>query len=204
MLAAVSARLARAAPCVMLPASAMWRNRSRSTSSNRISSLLQYRSHTSSLWNTPSRLLKIAFARNGCRAIGTMMAGVRTIPSGEPASRGLLAMVLGAMATGIALGVAGFGARQCLAGATVAFAMTGWASNALTEVTTGLAFFALAALGHVAPPGVIFTGFASSAFWLVLGGMVVAQAMTLSLIHISEPTRLGMISYAVFCLKKKK
>src|SRR5450756_2790294 len=27
---------------------------------------------------------------------------------------------------------------------------------------------------------------------------------SLSLIHISEPTRLGMISYAVFCLKKKK
>src|SRR5450756_308569 len=26
----------------------------------------------------------------------------------------------------------------------------------------------------------------------------------LSLIHISEPTRLGMISYAVFCLKKNK
>jgi len=26
----------------------------------------------------------------------------------------------------------------------------------------------------------------------------------LSLIHISEPTRLGMISYAVFCLKKKE
>src|SRR5450756_2595440 len=26
---------------------------------------------------------------------------------------------------------------------------------------------------------------------------------TLSLIHISEPTRLGMISYAVFCLKTK-
>src|SRR5450756_2751222 len=29
------------------------------------------------------------------------------------------------------------------------------------------------------------------------------QVVTLSLIHISEPTRLGMISYAVFCLKKK-
>eukprot|EP00825_Cyclidium_porcatum_P006429 TRINITY_DN13195_c0_g1_i3.p3 TRINITY_DN13195_c0_g1~~TRINITY_DN13195_c0_g1_i3.p3 ORF type:complete len:102 (-),score=2.01 TRINITY_DN13195_c0_g1_i3:64-369(-) len=28
--------------------------------------------------------------------------------------------------------------------------------------------------------------------------------LQLSLIHISEPTRLGMISYAVFCLKKKK
>src|SRR5450756_2718555 len=28
-----------------------------------------------------------------------------------------------------------------------------------------------------------------------------ARSPTLSLIHISEPTRLGMISYAVFCLK---
>src|SRR5665648_1099834 len=31
-----------------------------------------------------------------------------------------------------------------------------------------------------------------------------APGTLLSLIHISEPTRLGMISYAVFCLKKKK
>ena len=31
-----------------------------------------------------------------------------------------------------------------------------------------------------------------------------ATVRGLSLIHISEPTRLGMISYAVFCLKKKK
>src|SRR5450756_2952004 len=33
---------------------------------------------------------------------------------------------------------------------------------------------------------------------------LLAVAHLLSLIHISEPTRLGMISYAVFCLKKKK
>ena len=32
----------------------------------------------------------------------------------------------------------------------------------------------------------------------------VLLVLMLSLIHISEPTRLGMISYAVFCLKKKK
>ena len=32
----------------------------------------------------------------------------------------------------------------------------------------------------------------------------IAQATALSLIHISEPTRLALISYAVFCLKKKK
>src|SRR5450756_3028830 len=33
---------------------------------------------------------------------------------------------------------------------------------------------------------------------------VLAPGQNLSLIHISEPTRLGMISYAVFCLKKKQ
>src|SRR5450756_2822578 len=33
--------------------------------------------------------------------------------------------------------------------------------------------------------------------------LVMRTFFGLSLIHISEPTRLGMISYAVFCLKKK-
>src|SRR5450756_10018 len=37
----------------------------------------------------------------------------------------------------------------------------------------------------------------------LIDGMI-NDALWLSLIHISEPTRLGMISYAVFCLKKKK
>ena len=32
----------------------------------------------------------------------------------------------------------------------------------------------------------------------------IEEALTLSLIHISEPTRQEAISYAVFCLKKKK
>src|SRR5450756_2327788 len=35
-------------------------------------------------------------------------------------------------------------------------------------------------------------------------GLPAEECVFLSLIHISEPTRLGMISYAVFCLKKKK
>src|SRR5450756_1360293 len=37
----------------------------------------------------------------------------------------------------------------------------------------------------------------------VAGRYLVVAGQRLSLIHISEPTRLGMISYAVFCLKKK-
>ena len=37
-----------------------------------------------------------------------------------------------------------------------------------------------------------------------LGRKVALKVLLLSLIHISEPTRLLSISYAVFCLKKKK
>ena len=36
-----------------------------------------------------------------------------------------------------------------------------------------------------------------------VGADLLDPSLHLSLIHISEPTRLGMISYAVFCLKKK-
>ena len=39
---------------------------------------------------------------------------------------------------------------------------------------------------------------------LALQDQKYSKTTELSLIHISEPTRLGMISYAVFCLKKKK
>src|SRR5428012_13851 len=35
------------------------------------------------------------------------------------------------------------------------------------------------------------------------GASAASGVSVLSLIHISEPTRLGMISYAVFCLKQK-
>src|SRR5450756_2801002 len=45
-----------------------------------------------------------------------------------------------------------------------------------------------------------------ASYILIYFGFLFDKAYTLqrlSLIHISEPTRLGMISYAVFCLKKK-
>src|SRR5450756_2840934 len=48
-------------------------------------------------------------------------------------------------------------------------------------------------------------GFAVTVTVLPAGyDFVCGSMLNLSLIHISEPTRLGMISYAVFCLKKKK
>src|SRR5450759_2926246 len=42
-----------------------------------------------------------------------------------------------------------------------------------------------------------------NSFCLIFKQLLTARPLYLSLIHISEPTRLGMISYAVFCLKKK-
>ena len=46
----------------------------------------------------------------------------------------------------------------------------------------------------------------ADAITIKLQGVEIARPLThdLSLIHISEPTRLLSISYAVFCLKKKK
>jgi anion transporter len=79
---------------------------------------------------------------------------------------------------GVLIAQFGFSPRQALACAIAAFAMACWASGALAEMTTGLTFFAIAALGRVAEPKIIFVGFTSSSFWLVLGGMIVAQAMT--------------------------
>lgn len=89
-----------------------------------------------------------------------------------------VALGSGAVTVGILLLRAGFQPRQAVAGAAITFAMACWASNALPEMTTGLVFFALATVGGIAEPKSVFVGFASSAFWLVLGGMIVAQAMT--------------------------
>jgi di/tricarboxylate transporter len=55
-----------------------------------------------------------------------------------------------------------------------------WASGLIAEIITAMLFFAGAMLFHLAPPATVFSGFASSAFWLVLSGMVVGLAMTRS------------------------
>lgn len=53
-----------------------------------------------------------------------------------------------------------------------------WATVLLPEIVTALAFFGLAMLLRLGSAGTVFSGFSSSAFWLVLSGMVVGQGMT--------------------------
>ncbi len=52
-----------------------------------------------------------------------------------------------------------------------------WASGTLPEFLVALLFFAGAAILRVAPPEVIFSGFLSAAFWLVLSGFVIGAAI---------------------------
>jgi di/tricarboxylate transporter len=47
-----------------------------------------------------------------------------------------------------------------------------WATGFVAEYLTALIFFTGAVLFKIAPPNVIFSGFSSGAFWLILGGMI--------------------------------
>jgi len=52
-----------------------------------------------------------------------------------------------------------------------------WASARLPEYLTALLFFSAATLLNIVPTSTIFSGFASSAFWLVLSGFVLGAAI---------------------------
>ncbi|SFV13456.1 Di-and tricarboxylate transporter [Methylobacterium sp. 174MFSha1.1] len=60
-----------------------------------------------------------------------------------------------------------------LAAATIGL----WAFALLPEFLTALLFFAAATTLRLAPPEVVFSGFSSSAFWLVLSGFVIGTAI---------------------------
>lgn len=71
----------------------------------------------------------------------------------------------------------GLGPKAAAAAAVSVVAMGLWATAALPEVVATLLFFALIMLIGAVPPATLFSGFASPAFWLVLGGMVIGAAI---------------------------
>lgn len=52
-----------------------------------------------------------------------------------------------------------------------------WATGVIPEMVTAVAFFLLCVLLGVAPPGTIFSGFASTAFWLAFGGLLIGMSV---------------------------
>ncbi len=53
-----------------------------------------------------------------------------------------------------------------------------WATSIIPEHITALLFFLFAMLFSISPPDVVFAGFASTAVWLVFGGLVIGVAIT--------------------------
>jgi di/tricarboxylate transporter len=52
-----------------------------------------------------------------------------------------------------------------------------WALGSLPEHIVALVFFLLAMVLVIAPANVVFSGFASGTLWLVLGGLIIAEAV---------------------------
>lgn len=72
---------------------------------------------------------------------------------------------------------AGVSSNVMHTGALLVLVMGLWAIGTLPEYLTALIFFSLAVLLDIASPAVIFSGFASGTLWLVLGGLVIAEAV---------------------------
>ncbi len=89
------------------------------------------------------------------------------------AGMALFASVLLALAPGL-MGVDPATGR---AAAVIVGALALWATGVVPEPVTAIAFFLACVLMGVAAPEVAFSGFASSAFWLVFGGLLIGMAV---------------------------
>jgi len=74
----------------------------------------------------------------------------------------------------------GVAADTMHAAALVVFTVGLWAIGRLPEHVVALLFFLLAMVLAVAPAQVVFSGFASATLWLVLGGLIMAEAVNRS------------------------
>lgn len=68
-----------------------------------------------------------------------------------------------------------------------------WATGAMPEHITALAFFTIAMLLAVAPAPVVFAGFSSAALWLIFGGLVVGVAVRSTGLGERTATRLAAL-----------
>ena len=98
--------------------------------------------------------------------------------SGSVSSTSILAWfgLAGAVVIGV-LDPLGLGPTVAPVAGLVAGTITLFATGAVAEHLTALLFFAFAMVFSIAPADLVFTGFASKAFWLVVSGMVIGLAI---------------------------
>jgi anion transporter len=89
----------------------------------------------------------------------------------------LLALGLTAAAIYVMPAPASMSASMMHVGAVAFLTMALLATGLLSEYVTALLFFLVATLLAIAPAPIVFSGFASSTLWLVLGGLIVAEAV---------------------------
>jgi di/tricarboxylate transporter len=87
------------------------------------------------------------------------------------------AVAIGAMIVASGSALLGFTPGLWQAGLICVATVSMWATGALPEDQTALMFFVSANLLGLVRPEVIFSGFATSAFWLVFGGLVIGAAV---------------------------
>ena len=87
------------------------------------------------------------------------------------------AVILAALALAFATPPAGLDPRAMRAAGLVLFTVGLWALGTVPEHLTSLLFFLLAMVLAIAPPAIVFSGFSSATFWLVLGGLVIVEAV---------------------------
>ncbi|MDB4837968.1 SLC13 family permease [Marinomonas sp.] len=64
--------------------------------------------------------------------------------------------------------------------AVVLITLMFWSTSVIPPFLSGLIFFALSAIFHLVEPSILFSGFASTALWLVIAGFVLGSAISSS------------------------
>lgn len=110
------------------------------------------------------------------RASGRSPAAAQ--PGGGPARNTLksIGIVVAAGAVGL-LAASSLPVPMALAAAFAVFCIGMWATAAAPEYWTALVFFLVAVLSGVAPPRTVFSGFYSSTFWLLFGGIILGASI---------------------------
>ncbi len=91
--------------------------------------------------------------------------------------RGVVAVAAVIAAALLLFPPAGLDARQTHALALIIVTLTLWGTNVIPGHLTAMMFFLVAVLADIAPPLTVFSGFASTAIWLTVGGLVIGMAL---------------------------
>ncbi len=112
---------------------------------------------------------------------GPARAAASATPAGGGMARVLAWAAVAASAALLLLPVpAGLPPATVRGAGVVVFAIGLWSTGALPEYLTAIVFFLIAMVFGVAPASVVFSGFHSTAVWLIFGGMVIGLAVARS------------------------